>query len=151
MAFIFTMRSTGGSLHRRDPASAGSLPAISEDGASFVEPRPVPAIPDRAIGRPSTRIWASGAPPIHSFDNPPPYNQFDDVGVLGPRGEKLSDMRRGVQNNKWIAKRGGWKRLALITVILIACIVGLAVGLGVGLSHKSNSKRYVLPCFAVFV
>lgn len=140
MAFIFTMRSTGGSLHRRDAASAGSLPAISEDGAPFLEPRIPPPIPSRAIGRPSTRIWASGAPPIHSFDSPPPYNQFDDVGVLGPRGEKLSDVRRGVQNNKFIAKRGGWKRLALFAFIIIALAVGLGVGLGVGLHHKSNSK-----------
>jgi len=140
MAFIFTMRSTG-SMHRRDPASGNSLPAISEDAASFLEPRAPPAIPDRAIGRPSTRIWAAGGTPVHSFDSsPPPYNNFDDEGVFGPKGEKLSDVRRGVQNNKWIAKRGGWKRLALIALIVIACIVGLAVGLTVGLYHNSNSK-----------
>ncbi|KUJ08878.1 uncharacterized protein LY89DRAFT_328300 [Mollisia scopiformis] len=140
MAFIFTMRSTGSSMHRRDPASGSSLPAISEDSASFLEPRSVPAIPDRAITRPSTRIWALGSPPVHTFEEPPPYNQFDGEGVLGPRGEKLSNVRRGVKENKWIAKRGGWKRLALIALIVIACIVGLAVGLAVGLKHHSSSK-----------
>ncbi|KAE8451372.1 hypothetical protein EG329_004001 [Mollisiaceae sp. DMI_Dod_QoI] len=98
-------------MHRRDPASGNSLPAISEDGASFLEPRIAPAIPERAINRPSTRIWALGAEPPHTYDSPPPYNQFDD---LGPRGEKLSDLRksRGLRENKWIAKRGGWKSVA---------------------------------------
>ncbi|CZR55040.1 uncharacterized protein PAC_04926 [Phialocephala subalpina] len=142
MAFIFTMRSTGssGSMHRRDPASGSSLPAISEDSASFLEPRAPPAIPERALNRPSTRIWALGAPPIHAYDSPPPYNRFDDV--FGPNGEKLSDVRRqkGIRDKKWFAKRGGWKRLALIALVVILCIVALGVGLGVGLTRKHSSS-----------
>lgn len=143
MAFNFTMRSTGkGGMHRRDPASASSLPAISEDSASFLEPRSPPAIPARALNRPSTKIWALGAPPLHTYDQPPPYN-FDDV--FGPNGEKLADVRKqkGIRDKKWFAKRGGWKRLALIALVLITFIVALGVGLGVGLTKK-HSSSYVL-------
>lgn len=138
-------------MHRRDPNSAGSLPAISEDGTSFLEPRLPPPIPARSSGRPSTRIWASGAPPKHSFDSSPPsYSQFDDVEVLGSKGEKLAEVKRSVQNKPWVAKRGGWRRLALFALLIIACIIALGVGLGVGLGRKSSSKKYVIPSFAVF-
>ncbi len=57
--------------------------------------------------------------------------------VTGPKGEKLEDLR----NNAYVARRGGWKRICLIALVVIACIVALAVGLAVGL-HKKHS-RYV--------
>lgn len=148
MAFIFTMRSTpvDASMSRRE----GALPAIAEvrdsyiadDSGSFTAPRPAPPVPPRAWNRPAHKVFGLGAPPRLNHDfSPPEYSQFDSVGVEGPNGEKLSDVRKGISNNKHIAKRGGWKRLAIITIAVILCIVGLVVGLVVGLRnrHKSSS------------
>ncbi|KAF2258439.1 hypothetical protein CC78DRAFT_537752 [Lojkania enalia] len=50
-------------------------------------------------------------------------------------GEKFGAIR----NHKQIAKRGGWKRLAIIIAIVIACIIALAVGLALGLKKKKSS------------
>ncbi|KAH7391255.1 hypothetical protein BKA64DRAFT_710164 [Cadophora sp. MPI-SDFR-AT-0126] len=146
MAFIFTMRSTPvGSMHRRDPQSASSLPAISEDGVSFLESRNAPPVPPRAWNRPAHKHFALGALPALNYDgSPPPYTHFDPrAEVQGPNGEKLSELRKGLGNNKHIAKRGGWKRLAIIAAVIILCIVGLVVGLVVGLrnKHKSSSSE----------
>ncbi|KAL2063580.1 hypothetical protein VTL71DRAFT_5385 [Oculimacula yallundae] len=149
MSFIFTVRSTprssSSSMHRRDQQSAGSLPAISEDGASFLEPRQAPPVPPRAWNRPPHKNFALGSPPSLSFDgSPPPYTHFDSSeDVKGPKGEKLSDLRRNLENNKHIAKRGGWKRFAIILAIVILCLVGLIVGLAVGLRkrHKNSSSE----------
>lgn len=49
-------------------------------------------------------------------------------------GEKFAALR----NNKQIAKRGGWKRLAVIIAAIIACIIALAVGLALGLKKSSD-------------
>jgi hypothetical protein len=132
MAFIFSMRSTPvGSMHRRDPASGSTLPPISEDGSS---------IPPRAWNRPPHKIFALGAPPkLNCEGSPPVYSHFD-VDVEGPNGEKLADVRKGISNNKHIARRGGWKRLALIALIAILCIVGLIVGLVVGLRKRNSNS-----------
>lgn len=143
MAFIFTMRSTpvGSSMHRRDPNSVSSLPPIEEDGASFAVPRDPPPVPPRAWNRPAHKVFGLGSPPRLNFErSPPEYSQFDSTGVEGPHGEKLSDVRKGIYNNKHIAKRGGWRRLALIALISILCIVGLVVGLVVGLRHRHSSS-----------
>lgn len=45
-----------------------------------------------------------------------------------------------LRNHKQIAKRGGWKRLAIILAILVAIIIALAVGLAVGLKKKKTSR-----------
>jgi hypothetical protein len=141
MAFIFAMRSTPvGSMHRRDPASGSTLPAISEDGSSFLESREPPPIPPRASNRPRHKIFASGAPPKLNYEGSPPAYTHFDVDVEGPNGEKLADVRKGILNNKHIARRGGWKRLALIALIATLCIVGLIVGLVVGLRKRNSNS-----------
>jgi hypothetical protein len=121
MAFIFATRSTptpNGSMHRRDLSSTGALSAILEDGDD-----PAPPVPLRAQNRPLNKHFELGTPPKHNFERPPPaYSYFD--GIKGPNGEKLADLR----NNKHIARRGGWKRLALIALIVVLCLVGLVVG-----------------------
>ncbi|KAF2112164.1 hypothetical protein BDV96DRAFT_649524 [Lophiotrema nucula] len=50
--------------------------------------------------------------------------------------EKFNALR----HNKTIAKRGGWKRLAVIIAIVLACIIALAVGLALGLKKKKSSN-----------
>ncbi|KAI6713555.1 hypothetical protein JHW43_003910 [Diplocarpon mali] len=147
MAFIFTMRSTPiGSMHRRDPRSAGSLPAISEDGVSFLDPRQPPPVPPRAFNRPESKQYAFGAPPGMSFNGSPPrYIHYDkSADGQSPSGETLSDRRkRGVTDSKYFVKRGGWKRLAVIVIVVISCLVGLIVGLVFGLRnrHAKSNKN----------
>ena len=118
-----------------------SLPPIEEDRSSFTSPPRSPPVPPRAWNRPAHKVFGLGAPPRLNFEgSPPEYSQFDSTGVEGPNGEKLNDMRKGISNNKHIAKRGGWKRLVVIALIAVLCIVGLVVGLVVGLRHKHHSS-----------
>jgi hypothetical protein len=72
--------------------------------------------------------------------SPPVYSHFDGTGVDGPHGEKLSEARKGITNNKHIAKRGGWKRLASIALLAIIGIVALVVGLVVGLRKRDKGS-----------
>ena len=72
-----------------------------------------------------------GYPPsTDSEEGPPDYDS---------RGEKLAELRKGLENNKHIAKRGGWKRLMVLAVVLFLIIVGLVVGLVLGLRQKDNA------------
>ena len=60
--------------------------------------------------------------------------------VTGPKGEKFEDLR----NNAYVARRGGWRRIGVLTAIVIILVVALAVGLAVGLRKKSNNNRQVV-------
>ncbi|KAL8842588.1 MAG: hypothetical protein Q9205_006388 [Flavoplaca limonia] len=103
------------------------LSIIEEDAAS------APPMPPRAHHRPFHRRWNLGDPPRSSFESPPPkYSVWD---TMGPKGEKLSDVR----NNKHIARRGGWRRICLILLIILTLVVGLAVGLSIGLRKKEST------------
>jgi hypothetical protein len=51
-------------------------------------------------------------------------------------GEKFAALR----NHKQIAKRGGWKRIAIIVGIILVLIIALAVGLSFGLKKKGSSR-----------
>ncbi|KAL8910973.1 MAG: hypothetical protein Q9171_003784 [Xanthocarpia ochracea] len=105
------------------------LSIIEEDAAS------APPMPARAHHRPFHRRWNLGDPPRRSFESPPPkYSVWD---TTGPKGEKLAEMR----NNKHIARRGGWRRICLILLILLTLIVGLAVGLTIGLRKKESNSQ----------
>jgi len=100
----------------------------------IAEDRVAPSVPEKAqANRISSRGWAFGNPPRHSFEKPPPQYSFWDV--TGPKGEKLTDVR----NNKHIAQRGGWRRICLIFLFVLVVILALAIGLGVGL-QKHNSR-----------
>jgi hypothetical protein len=50
------------------------------------------------------------------------------------REKHLANLR----NNPNIAKRGGWKRLALIALMITLSLVGLIVGLVIGLKNNSS-------------
>jgi hypothetical protein len=160
MAFIFPTRSTTrqaplGNMSQSRSSTPSSLPVISEDGAPFLGTR-TPPIPPRSSSRPLPRTQLFGQPPRHNYDlSPPPYSGFDPDGVTGPKGEKLSTLRkeiaRDIRNNKFFAERGGWWRVVIFTVILICIIVGLAIGLIFGLESRNNeSSRYgiTLPLIA---
>lgn len=109
-------------------ASSFRLSIIEED-ANYV-PLP-PTSPPKTHHRPFHRRFL-GEPPSYSGPSTPPYSLWD---VRGPKGEKM----QGLRNNRF-TNIGGPRRLCLIAVIAIACIVALAVGLAVGL-HKKNNNR----------
>ena len=144
MAFIFTVRSTpvnGANLREpSSPTASVPLPPIDENGVGFAGLRDPPPVPPRALHRPAHKVFGLGPPPRLNFEGSPPEYTQNDAGVTGPHGEKLSDVRKGLYNNKYIARRGGWKRLAVIGLIAILFIVGLVVGLVVGLRNGHGSS-----------
>ena len=128
------------STHNAKRARAGSrassldprLSAIAEDGN--LPPPPQPALQHQTHNRPFHRRFLGEPPRYRDGKEPPKYSLWD---VTGPKGEKLDELR----NNRYVAGRGGWKRICLVALIVLACIVALVVGLAVGL-HKRHS-RYV--------
>ena len=117
----------GAKRSRANSVVDARLSVIAEDGA-------MPPVPEKSRNnRTFSRGWAFN-PPRHSFEESPPNYSFWDV--TGPKGEKLTDVR----NNKYIAQRGGWRRICLIFFVLLAVILALAIGLGVGL-HKKLANR----------
>ena len=117
----------------------GRLSIIVEDG----DVPPVAQLPFRSQRRPFSRMFFPASPPRESFESPPPkYSVWD---VTGSKGEKLIELRNNINNNRHIAGRGGWKRLFLLVLFVIAVIIALAVGLTIGLQNKRNSSRYALP------
>ncbi len=152
MASLFGASSTQAkrsSMNRAELASSsseGTLPVLAEDKSSFLESWDAPPVPPRALNRPKNRNSMLGSSPRRSYEgSPPEVTYFASVKAEGPLAEgpetkKLSELRRRWMNNKYVSKKGGWKRLAVIGVVITLCIVVLAIGLGVGLKkHKSSS------------
>ena len=130
--------SPGRSGHRRSlrNASKQSLPLPSERLSIIAEDSdaPLPQHPAKTHHRPFSRRWNLGDPPGHDHDQSPPHYSVWDV--TGPKGEKLIDVR----NNKYVVRRGGWRRLCLLALVVIAVVVALGVGLGIGLRKKNESR-----------
>jgi hypothetical protein len=136
---------------RRDLSSAGTLPAISEDGNDVaIHSAGAPmgrggnsryngssrsaAAPLQGQGSWTSRGWARG----QSSDSPNSYNSMSETSSSEADHEqekRLNDLRERPQ----IAKRGGWRRLGLLVVVAILCLVALGVGLGVGLSRRNST------------
>jgi hypothetical protein len=117
----------------RRAATAPNLGDIEEDGP--MGPDRGPDIPPRSQYRRFFDTFQAS-----QARGTPPYPEYNDNDVRGPRGEKFSDLR----NNRHVAKRGGWTRVLLIALIVLLVIVGLAVGLGVGLTRPKRSSRYII-------
>lgn len=110
------------------------LSIIDEDGNNHPSQPPPPPAVQQPHHRPFSRRFLGEPPRYKDGKEPPKYSMWD---VTGPKGEKFEDLR----NNAYVARRGGWKRICLIGLIVIVCIVALAVGLGVGL-HKKHSRYF---------
>lgn len=90
--------------------------------------------PPVAAHRPMSKRWRDAPSDTNSERSPPMYSVWD---VSGPRGEKLMDMR----NNKYLSRRGGWKRLCLIFLVVAIPTIALGVGLRLGLHKNQNQSR----------
>jgi len=105
------------------------MPSIHED----VDEGPAPALPQRSHLR-----SASGG--YHGYGNsgdlgPPPYSQAGSDGT-GPDRYSLPHKEGVIRDSEWFQRRGGWKRLTAMALILTALIVGLGVGLTIGLRSR---------------
>ena len=54
------------------------------------------------------------------------------------------EKQRRLTENKHIARRGGWLRLALILLLLLLILLGLGLGLGLGLTRKHRNSTSTL-------
>jgi hypothetical protein len=62
--------------------------------------------------------------------HPGPYTEYNEI--TGPARLKFSDLR----NNRHVQKRGGWRRMWLLVVLVFLMIIGLVLGLVFGLKAK---------------
>lgn len=109
------------------------LSIIAEDG----DIPPVPKVPTRTHHRPFNHRWNLGDPPRHSFEKPPP--PYGVWNAPGPKPENFKDIKTK-KPNKHLERRGGYRRLLAIALLVIATVVALVVGLVVGLRKKQNNR-----------
>lgn len=120
--------------HSLRRASASTLPAIQEDVGN-----PAPPLPARAVNRPLPSHFGFGLPALKN--SPPPAYEYKQSALHIPESEgPIDEKLEALRNNRQVAKRGGWRRLALMALLLMLFIIGLAVGLGVGLTRKHKAS-----------
>lgn len=66
----------------------------------------------------------------------------DPEDVYDQPGDRNAEKLEHLRNNPQIAKRGGWKRLALCIILLVVVVIAIVVGVVVGLKKKRNTSRY---------
>jgi len=113
------------------------MPSIHEDDDD--SNLPIPALPQRS----HLRSASGGYGYANGFGGaPPPYSQAGSDGTAPDRdsGPHKEDV---IKDNEWFQRRGGWKRLTIMALVLTALIVGLGVGLTIGLRN-----RYAQPVLA---
>lgn len=113
-----------GRLSRRLPQP---LPVIDED--DDVDP---PPIPSKSARRLTVNGGDGGGGLLQA--------RFDGSLFLDSE-ESLPDRKPGVvketiKDRKWVARRGGWRRLLVGAVLVLGLVVGVAVGLAVGLKRR---------------
>ncbi|KAK3942163.1 hypothetical protein QBC46DRAFT_448055 [Diplogelasinospora grovesii] len=114
---------------------------ISEDG-DITGP---PVVPERSAAR---RLTATNSLQTNSYMSMsqalPPYSAKKKIPNRTPEPQRDADA--GIKYQDWIARRGGWYRVVLITLLLVGLIIGLAVGLTIG-PQKGNqaSTPALLP------
>ena len=125
--------SSGARRSRRGSAATSIdalLPMIEEDHPS--PPLPVEP-PPKTHNRPFSQRFRSNPPRYSDKNGPPGYTLSD---VIGPKGERFEDLR----DNKFIARRGGWKKLCLIGAVVLIVVIALVVGLAVGVTMRKSSR-----------
>ncbi|KAL9093978.1 MAG: hypothetical protein Q9165_003648 [Trypethelium subeluteriae] len=117
---------------RRILSSAGKrLSTIMENGNA-----PQPAAPSRNPFH--TKFLAAESPLRKSIDKGSSGSE-----ATSPSSEK--EAQRGLAENRYIARRGGWKRLALLLLLLLLTLLALGLGLGLGLTRKKHTSSTATP------
>ena len=113
------------------------MPMINEDDDGTVPP----ALPQRSHLRTLSKGTSSnGYGYGNGYPGPPPYSLAgsDDTA---PDRYSLPHKEGIIKDNEWFQRRGGWKRLTAMAVILTALIIGLGVGLTIGLRNRYASLQ----------
>lgn len=122
---------------RSSAASANQRLSIIEEDKPHQSQRKTPS-PTLQRGRTHHRPWSRRflpEPPQYSTDHDPPTYSFVDAGsTTGLRSEKLYELK----NKKFVAERGGCRRIFLLIFLIFLCLVGLIVGLAVGLTRRHH-------------
>jgi len=103
------------------------LPIIPEDAIE------VPVIPQRS----PRRLTLNG-----KEDTPMSMDSMLHSNHGSAPDRRSEAPKEGLMDHEWITKRGGWYRLVLGSLLLVAAIIGLAVGLSIGLGLK-----FVMWCY----
>lgn len=116
-----------GRLSRRLPQP---LPVIDED--DDVDPPPIPA-------KSARRLTVSGGD--EGGGGGGLLQATFDASLYLDSEESLPDRKTGVvketiKDRKWVARRGGWRRLLVGALLLLGLVVGVAIGLAVGLKKR---------------
>ncbi|KAK3723212.1 hypothetical protein LTR37_001935 [Vermiconidia calcicola] len=94
----------------------------------------------RASKRESAGTQSTGRTPPPPYEWVPEPIQADDPENGNVVDERLEKLRRGEPDNEK-RRRGGSKRLAIISGVVLVVVIALAVGLGVGLTRKEQKSN----------
>ena len=116
---------------------AADPPILPEKSARRTRPASTPIMPSQygSLGRSnSTRssTTVNERPPYSSVGGPTPDHLKSEAL------RRLDSETQGIMDR--MARRGGWYKLILASILVVGIVIGLAVGLTVGLR-----KRYIIP------
>ena len=125
------------------PLAQGTTPGGSTGGKGRNRGAGVTALPavpqlTKTQHRPWSRRFLA-APPRYKDEKPPTYSFVETAALTGKGrkgrgGEKLDELK----DKPFFARRGGWRRMCIISLVVLVLVIALAVGLGVGLARKKN-------------
>ncbi|KAI1872258.1 uncharacterized protein JN550_003977 [Neoarthrinium moseri] len=128
---LATKRST------RSMNSQWQMPVIEEDDNDTPGAPPLPEKSPRRsqlVAEQFMQPFPREPPPAYSINTPPAT-----ASTSSPQGkEGLHDKPVKDKKPAWLAKRGGWWRVAAVAIVIIACILALALGLALGLRNRST-------------
>ncbi|KAI0126581.1 hypothetical protein BJ170DRAFT_684168 [Xylariales sp. AK1849] len=108
------------------------MPVIDEDNHD------APPLPEKSTKRSDLGFGAHLKHPPPGYP-PPAYSNFSYSTTTNSNGPPSEHPPKDIKPG-WLARRGGWYRLALIGLVAAGCIIALAVGLALGLRHRSSTN-----------
>lgn len=127
--------------HHNDYSSISDTDMRAAASLSLSSPSPPPPALPKKSPRRTSYVYAmrlkeqSSSYPFHP---PPAYSPHTSPGMdIDAEKVKLGEAPppRKFRKPDFVTRRGGWWRLALIVVAVVACLLALALGLGLGLRH----------------
>ncbi|KAB5549854.1 hypothetical protein GE09DRAFT_187189 [Coniochaeta sp. 2T2.1] len=131
---------------RASLAAAQAMPIIAEDDSV------PPAVPKRSASRragkplttPATVFNYNYMPNSRTPSSTIPSSSSD--GTMPDRKPEVNNHHlEALRKQEWVARRGGWYKIMIITFLVVAAIIGLAVGLTLGLRKENSSSSTTDP------